>query len=122
MTAANVPDVNQAVALIAGLPQVQGHRGRPRQKPQRLVADKGYDAQALRQLLRWLGITPEIARRGTSDTGLGCVRWPIERTLSWLHQFRRLKVRYDRRDDLHQAFLDLAMSIICFRKWNNRFC
>jgi hypothetical protein len=39
-----------------------------------------------------------------------------------LHQFRLLKVRYDRRDDLHQAFLDLAVSLICFRKWSNRFC
>ena len=37
-------------------------------------------------------------------------RWVVERTLSWLHQFRRLRIRYERRADIHEAFLTLAAS------------
>jgi transposase len=42
-------------------------------------------------------------------------RWVAERTLSWLNRFRRLKVRYERRNDIHQAFLDLGCALICWR-------
>jgi transposase len=40
----------------------------------------------------------------------------VERTLSWLHQYRRLRIRYERRADIHQAFLTLACSLICYRQ------
>jgi IS5 family transposase len=56
-----------------------------------------------------------IARRGIdSSERLGRFRWVVERTLSWLNRFRRLKVRYERRADLHQAFLSLACCLICW--------
>lgn len=55
-------------------------------------------------------------RREEHGSGLGKDRWPIERTISWLHQFRRLRVRYDRRADIHEAFVSLACSMICWRK------
>ncbi len=42
-------------------------------------------------------------------------RWVVERTLAWLNRFRRLKVRYERRDNSHQAFLDLGCALICWR-------
>jgi len=45
----------------------------------------------------------------------------IERTLSWLNRFRRLKVRYERREDIHQAFLDLGCALICWR-YVQRLC
>jgi transposase len=80
-----------------------------------LVADKAYDSQALRDILRWLGIDPHIPRRRQSSRGLGKTRWPVERTIAWLHQFRRLRTRWDRRVDFHQSFLTLAASIICYR-------
>ncbi|MBF6303153.1 transposase, partial [Nocardia amamiensis] len=48
--------------------------------------------------------------------GLGVVRWPVERSFAWLHAFKRLRIRYERRADIHQAFLSLACSIICLRK------
>ena len=53
--------------------------------------------------------------------GLGVHRWVVERTLGWLHQFRRLRVRYERRADIHEAFLSLGCSIICFRRLTS-FC
>jgi hypothetical protein len=37
----------------------------------------------------------------------------IERTLAWLAKYRRLTIRYERRDDIHEAFLHLGCSLIC---------
>jgi transposase len=45
----------------------------------------------------------------------------VERTLSWIARCRRLVVRYERRDDIHLAFLTLACAAICFR-FLQRFC
>ena len=39
----------------------------------------------------------------------------IERTFAWLNQFRRLRLRYEKRADMHHAFLSLACALIC---WN----
>src|SRR5258707_274629 len=80
---------------------------------------KAFDCKSLRQLLRWLGIKPLIPHRGQSESGLGTTRWFIERTLSWLHQFRRLRTRWDRNPLVHQAFLSLAAAVICYRTWIN---
>jgi hypothetical protein len=48
-------------------------------------------------------------------TGLGTFRWVVERTISWLHGFRRLRIRWERRDDIHEAFLGLAVCLITHR-------
>ena len=91
-------------------------RGRPRKRPAKLHADKAYDSAPLRAELRQRGITPRIARRGIeSSERLGRYRWVVERTGAWLNRYRRLKVRYERRDDIHQAFLELGCALIC---WN----
>jgi transposase len=119
LTAANRHDVNTLLPLVVDIPAVAGKPGRPKQKPNALVADKAFDCQALRDLLRWLGIEPQIPRRGDHERGLGKVRWFIERTVSWLHQFRRLRIRWDRSPEIHQAFLSLAAAVICFRLWIN---
>ena len=72
--------------------------------------------------MRKRGITPRIARRGIeSSEKPGRHRCVVERTLSWLNRFRRLKVRYERRDDIHQEFLDLGCALICWR-YVERFC
>lgn len=73
--------------------------------------------------MRWLGITPVLARRNTEHgSGLGRYRWVVERTISWLHQYRRLRVRYERRADIHQAFLDLGCALICYKTLIRSFC
>lgn len=55
-----------------------------------------------------------IARRNTEHgSGLGKLRWVVERTFSWLHQFRRLRIRWERDATLHLAFLSLGCAIIC---------
>jgi hypothetical protein len=45
-----------------------------------------------------------------------------ERSLAWLHQYRRLRIRYDRRADIHEAFLALGCSLICYRQLQSPFC
>jgi IS5 family transposase len=90
--------------------------GRPRKRPEKLHADKAYDSGPLREELRRRGITPRLARRGIeSSERLGRHRWVVERTISWLNRYRRLRIRYERRADMHLAFLHIGCALIC---WN----
>lgn len=118
-TAANEHDSRTLLPLLGEIPSVAGKVGRPKHKPDSLVADKAFDSEDLRTLLRGLGIEPLIPRRGDDQSGLGRVRWFIERTISWFHQFRRLHIRWERHPEMHQVFLSLAATVICFRIWTN---
>jgi transposase len=116
VTAANVNEVTQALPVLTSMPPVGGKPGPKRQHPERLQGDRGYDSEPLRQILRWLGITPVLAARRTEHgSGLGVYRWFVERTFSWLHAFGRLRRRLDRLTEIQQAFLHIACSIICLR-------
>lgn len=98
-------------------PPVRGRIGRPRRKPDSLFADRGYDHDIHRDQVRARGIVPAIARRGTRHgTGLGTYRWVVERAFAWLHGFRRLRIRWERRPDIHEAFLKLACCLITHRQ------
>jgi IS5 family transposase len=118
-TAANVHDSNALTDVVDAIkpimkPKYLG-RGR-RKRPTKLHADKGYDFERCRKDLRKRNIIPRIARRGVeSKERLGRHRWVVERTLAWLGQFRRLAIRYERRLDVHMAFLHLGCALIC---WN----
>ncbi|QEG33751.1 IS5 family transposase [Bythopirellula goksoeyrii] len=119
LTGANRHDVTQLLPVIDGIPPVTGKPGHPRQRPDQVYADRAYDSQPHRKQLRERGIEPHLAKRNTDHgSGLGIYRWVSERTLSWLHQFRRLKTRYDRREDIHEAFIKIAQALICFRSLN----
>ena len=84
--------------------------------PDDLYADRGYDSEGTRALPRWPGIEPHIAKRRTPHgSGLGEVRWVVERTISWLKGLRRLRVRYDRLAVILDARTTLAASVICYR-------
>jgi transposase len=116
VTAANVNEVTQVFRVLTSMPAVGGKPGPKRQKPQRLQGDRGYNSEPVRRLLRWLGITPILAARSTEHgSHLGVFRWVVERTLSWLHQFGRLRRRLDRRTEIQNAFLQLGCSLICLR-------
>jgi transposase len=114
VTAANVHDVRQLMPLVNAVPPVRGKRGRPRRRPRRVHGDRAYDSRRHRRELRQLGIEPVLAKRNTEHgSGLGQYRWVVERTIAWLHQFRRLRVRYERRDDIHQALLTIGSIVTC---------
>jgi transposase len=102
--------------LVDAIPAVRGKIGHPRSKPDCVQGDRAYDSDPHRRILREREIEPVLARRGAEHgSGLGVFRWVVERTISWLHQFRRLRVRYERLPEIHEAFLDLGCALVC---WN----
>ena len=114
MTAANLHDGQMFVPRLEAVPPIRRPRGRPRRRPKKLHADKADEDRALRIASRVRGITPRIARKGVeSSARLGRSRWVVERTFAWIHRFRRLVVRYERRADIHRGFLKLAVCLIC---------
>jgi transposase len=122
ISGAQVNDSRFLIPLVESIPAVKGLTGRARKRPGKLHADRAYASRAHRAWLRNRGIAARIARYGIeSRERLGRWRWVVERTLGWLHRFRRLRIRYERRADIHQAFLSLACSLICWRDVE-RFC
>lgn len=116
LTGANDHDVTQLLPLVEEIPAVAGKIGAPKRKPALVQADRAYDSNPHRQALAAQGIRTEIARRRTKHgSGLGVTRWVVERTISWLHQFRRLRIRFERRPEIHEAFLKLGCCLICWR-------
>lgn len=115
-TGANASDQKQLEPIIHKFPRVKGRPGRPTEHPEAAFADRGYDSESNRLILRWLGIEPFIAKRNTENgSGLGTVRWVVERTNAWLKGFKRMRVRWDRLGVIQDAWNLLAMSVICFR-------
>jgi transposase len=117
VTGGNRNDVTQLVPLVERVPPVRGRAGAPRRRPDCVTADRGYDHDKYRRELRKRRIRPEIARRQSEHgSGLGRVRWVVERTFAWLHKLKRLLVRYDRHVEIHEAFLAIGCCLICFRR------
>ena len=114
---ANASDHRQILPVVLKFPTGRRREpGRPKELPDDLYADRGYDSESTRALLRWLGIEPHIAKRKTPHgSGLGKVRWVVERTIGWLKGLRRMRVRYDRLRVIMDAWTILAASVICFR-------
>lgn len=103
--------------LLDKFPPLRGRPGRPRTKPLLVTADKAYHSAARVKALRQRGVWPLLpARERGKAAGLGRLRWPVERSMAWLKQFRRLRTRYERRLDIHEAFLELACCVVCCRK------
>src|ERR1043166_6870536 len=114
-TAANVPDVTALPDAVDAVPIVRGKRGRRTRRPKKLYAARAYDSDPHRRRMRRRGIDPHFARQRTGHgSGLGRHRWMVERFFSWLHRYRRLRLRTDRDDRMHDAFLQLAVCLICF--------
>ena len=105
------------MTLVDHIPPIKQPRGRPRRRPEAMLADRAYDAEdKIRKQLRRRGIRPMIAKRNTEHgSGLGEFRYVVEACFDWLFNWRRLRVRYEKRDDIHNAFLCLACAMIC---WN----
>lgn len=82
-----------------------------------MLGDKAYDSRAVRGELRKRRIVPVISRKGAPNIkGLGKLRYVVEQTFALLHQFKRLAVRWERRVELHNAFVSLGCSLICWRR------
>jgi transposase len=115
LTGANRHDSRVFEALLDAVPAIRCPSGQRRKRPVKLHAGKADDLPRCRRVLHRRRIKVRIARKGiASSARLGRHRWVVERTLAWLARYRRLTVRYERRADIHQAFLTLRCALICF--------
>jgi len=97
------------------MPVLRGRRGRPARKPHVIQGDRAYDSQPHRNQLTARRIRPLLAKRGRDHgSRLGRTRWVVERTIAWLHRFRRLAVRYERRACVHEALLTIGCALVCW--------
>src|SRR3954447_24818149 len=86
LTGGHRNDVTQLLPLVDGVGPVRGKVGRPRQRAERVLADRGFHHDHYRRLPWKRGVKPVIARRGSDHgSGLGRERWVVERTFADLH-------------------------------------
>lgn len=113
-----------AESTLAQVRVPRAGRGRPRMKPLRVVADRGYDSDPLRKRLKRRGIElivpyrrNSVLRRYEDGRKLRRYRrrWKVERAIAWLQNFRRVQVRYDRIFTVYQGFVHLACLMIVLR-------
>ena len=116
LTKANLHDSQLIEAMLDAIPALRGRGpGRPRRRPEKAHADKGYDYRKCRAECRVRGIKHRIARRGIeSKERLGRHRWVVERTFAWMNRLKRLILRYDRWASQYRGFLDLGCALICW--------
>jgi len=119
VSGANIHDKCLVQETLESIPV---ERPRPtRQAPQHLCADKGYDYADVRQLLSDWGYTVHIKSRGQERQerkqipGYRARRWVVERTHSWLNRFRRLLVRWEKKEANYLGMLHFACALITFR-------
>jgi transposase len=90
--------------------------------PQHLCLDKAYDAEEVDELLEALGYTGHVKRRGQSEEpGVGEVvyparRWKVERSISWLNNMRKLRVRWEKKAENYRGLWLLAAALITYRR------
>ncbi|BFO56152.1 hypothetical protein AVXHC19_29550 [Acidovorax sacchari] len=113
VSGANRHDSMTFEKCIDALPAVRALQCKPSRRPSKLHADKGYDYARCRAYLKKRGIASRIARRGIEiRERLGRHRWVVERTHGWFAGFDKLRIRFERRLDIHEALLKLAAAII----------
>ena len=105
------------IPLVDSIPPVRGKPGAPRRKPEQVMCDRAYHDEKRRMTLSGRGIGTAIARRGDPHgSGFGILRYVVEQTIALLHQFRRLRTRFDKRDDIHETFVTIGCAMICWRR------
>lgn len=116
LTPASRNEITVFERLLDAIPPVRGKVGRPRRRPTKLHADKAYNFRQARRALAARGIQARIARRGVhSSARLGRHRRVVERTFAHLNHMRRPAMRYERRADIHQAFLTLGCCLLALK-------
>jgi hypothetical protein len=109
-TPANTRDDTMGESLLVAMPLIQESRGRPRTKPKALQGDGSYSEAATVKLVKELGIKPILAplsRAHTHGTGLSKTRYVVERTLSWVGNYRWLRLCYKMSGSHFQDFHEL---------------
>ncbi len=91
-----------------------------RRKPQHLCADKAYQGQPAQAVMRQRGYTPHVRQIRDETRAKRCGqparRWVVERSHSWFNRFRKLLVRYEKKEANYLALTHCAAAMICFRR------
>jgi transposase len=124
IVSATPAEVTLAEETMSTIRVPRGGRGRPKQKPKRVIADKGYDSMPLRHRMHQRGIELIVPARKDRlhiyydgrKLRRYKKRWKVERTFAWMNGFRRLVVRYERYLFMYTAFFHLACVIIAMRR------
>ena len=125
LDAASPAEVNLLEPTLATIAVPRAGPGRPRQKPERVIAYKAYDSDPLRTRLKRRGIeliAPHRRNRKKPKTQDGRKlrrhrrRWKVERTFAWFGNYRRLVVRWERHLKMYLAFFHLACLLITLNR------
>jgi transposase len=129
LASANYHEIKLAASTLQSVRVPRRGRGRPKQWPKELVADKAYDSRSFRGWLLSRGIKPTIphyerrerkrSRRGRPVAEAGPSygeRWKVERTFAWLGSFRRLLVRHERYLSIFRAFVLVTFILVVLRR------
>lgn len=126
LDSASPAEVKLLEATIERVAVPRAGRGRPRKNPERVICDRAYDSDPLRERLARRGIElicPHRKNRRRPKTQDGRKlrrykrRWKVERTFAWLGNFRRLVVRYERNIAMYRAFFHVACLMIVLRQF-----
>lgn len=122
-TGANCHDSEKAFRLVNKVPAIKQGRGLPGKRPEKVVADRAYDAEAtIRTPLRKRSIQSLIAqRRMDHRSGFGKLRYVVEAGVNRLFGWCRRRLRYEKWPDVHEAFLFRGCAMICGNRIT-RFC
>jgi DDE family transposase len=113
-TPANVRDEVPLTAMLDALPAVRTPSGRRRRRPGAVVGDRGYGFPHTIRAVRARRLRSLLAPRGSPHgSGLGTVRYVVERTLSWAAGYRRIAACHERTGRSWQAMNELACCFIC---------
>src|SRR5205085_12324810 len=120
---ANRQGVQKGFPFLTALARLVGPAGA---RTRRLTAagrgEGSYNSQGNQDGVRKRGIVPLLAPpRREHGSGWGAWRWVVEDIMQRLNRFRRLRVRYERRADIHLAFLHLACALIVWQKLQPMF-
>jgi transposase len=128
LESANTAEVKLAAPTLDTI-RVARPRGRPKRRPQKLVADRGYDSSAFREALRRRSIAmcippkrrpatwrPKRGRPVVARKAEYRLRYTVERSFAWLGNFRRLLIRWERLIEVYRSFFTVAVMLVCVRR------
>ena len=108
LTGGNVNDCTRITQVMDAISVNRPEPGRPRTRPDHLIADQGYSTRAIRRYLRRRGIAHTIPERSTFNKLIYRHRNVVERCFNRLEQCRSVATRYDKTSTSFQATVTIA--------------
>ncbi len=112
VTAANRHDMKSALSTMDSIVV-----DRPKRMEQNICMDKGYDFPEIEYGAEERGYIDHIRQKGEAVRKklYRAKRWVVERTASWHNRFRKLLIRYEKKEDNYKALVEFANCLIVYR-------